>query len=95
MAVALPGISSDKSLNRGGAGVFFAHPDESIHKNRINTGVIASNFTSELLAIKEATTIYLTDLRMLCSTEVLVVFSDSNSALQSIKKRRNQHLHYK
>ncbi|GFU35545.1 hypothetical protein NPIL_419461 [Nephila pilipes] len=77
--------SSDKSLNKGGDGVFFAHPDGSIHKHRINTGMIASNFTSELLAIKETLTIYLTDLRMLGSTEGLVVFSDSNSALQAIR----------
>ncbi|GFS88702.1 hypothetical protein NPIL_164191 [Nephila pilipes] len=59
MAVAYTDGSSDKSLNRGGAESFFAHPDGSIHKHRINTGMIASNFTSELLPIKEAFTIYI------------------------------------
>ncbi|GFT56421.1 hypothetical protein NPIL_520191 [Nephila pilipes] len=82
MAVAYTDDSSYKSLNRGGA-----HPDGSIHKYRINTGMIASNFTSEFLAIKEALTIYLTDLQMLGFTEGLVVFLDSNSEVQVIKNR--------
>ncbi|GFT47544.1 hypothetical protein NPIL_250701 [Nephila pilipes] len=82
MAVTYTDGSSDKYLNRRGARVFFAHPDGSIHKHRINTGMTASNFTSELLAIKEALTIYLTDLRMLGYTEDLAIFPDSNSALQ-------------
>ncbi|GFS94732.1 hypothetical protein NPIL_509691 [Nephila pilipes] len=45
MVVAYTDGSSDKSLNRGGAGIYFAHPDGSIHIHRINTGTIVSDFT--------------------------------------------------
>ncbi|GFU08638.1 hypothetical protein NPIL_14711 [Nephila pilipes] len=78
---------TDGSLNRGGAGVFYSHPDGSIYKHRINAGMIAFTITSEILTIKEALTIYLIHLRMLGSTEGLTVFSDSNSAQQGIKKK--------
>ncbi|GFT23201.1 hypothetical protein NPIL_639951 [Nephila pilipes] len=80
--------SSDKFLNRRGAGDFFTYPDRKIHKNRINTGMTAFNFTSESSAIREVFTIYLTDLLMVDSTEGLKVFSDSNSAIQAIKKEK-------
>ncbi|GIY54218.1 hypothetical protein CEXT_755011 [Caerostris extrusa] len=46
--------SSDKFLNKGGAGIFFLLPNGSKYHHKMNTGLIASDFTSELIAIKEA-----------------------------------------
>ncbi|GFW17135.1 reverse transcriptase domain-containing protein [Trichonephila clavipes] len=53
-AVAYTDGSSDISLNKGGAGILFQLPNKERKMHKINTGLIASNFTSELLAIKEA-----------------------------------------
>ncbi|GFT04324.1 hypothetical protein TNCV_1928801 [Trichonephila clavipes] len=52
-AVAYTDGSSDISLNKGGAGILFQLPNKGRKMHNINTGLIASNFTSELLAIKE------------------------------------------
>ncbi|GFX29726.1 transposable element Tcb1 transposase [Trichonephila clavipes] len=46
--------SSDRSLSNGGAGIILLLPDGNNYKHKINTGIIASNFTSELMAIREA-----------------------------------------
>ncbi|GIY82781.1 hypothetical protein CEXT_276881 [Caerostris extrusa] len=46
--------SFDKFLNKGGADIFFLLPNGSKYHHKMNTGLIASNFTSELIAIKEA-----------------------------------------
>ncbi|GFU17496.1 RNase H domain-containing protein [Trichonephila clavipes] len=53
---------------------------------QINTGFIASNFTSELLAIKEALILYSTHLELSGTTEGLAIFSDSRVALEAIIK---------
>ncbi|XP_042899089.1 uncharacterized protein [Parasteatoda tepidariorum] len=50
----------------------------------IAAGLIASNFTSELLAIKEALTFYMTNQEISDTTEGLVIFSDSKAALEAI-----------
>ncbi|GFX59967.1 RNase H domain-containing protein [Trichonephila clavipes] len=52
----------------------------------INTGLIASNFTSELLAIKEALILHSTHLELSGTTEGLAIFSDSRVALEAIIK---------
>ncbi|GFW41445.1 RNase H domain-containing protein [Trichonephila clavipes] len=54
--------------------------------HKINTGLIASNFISELLAIKEALILYSTHLELLGTTEGLAIFSDSRAVLEAIIK---------
>ncbi|GFX26601.1 RNase H domain-containing protein [Trichonephila clavipes] len=54
--------------------------------HKINHGLIASNFTSELLAIKEALILYLTHLELSGTTERLAIFSDSRAAVEAIIK---------
>ncbi|GFW52167.1 RNase H domain-containing protein [Trichonephila clavipes] len=91
-AIAYTDGSSDRSLSNGGAGILFLLPDDN-YKHKINTGIIASNFTSELRAIREALILYQQDLHVIDSTEGLVIFSDSlNHSYRSHTKRRYQHL---
>ncbi|GIX81713.1 hypothetical protein CEXT_393251, partial [Caerostris extrusa] len=52
---------SDKFLNKDGAGIFFLPPNGSKYHHKMNTGLIASNFTKEIIAIKEAVALYLND----------------------------------
>ncbi|GFU73790.1 RNase H domain-containing protein [Trichonephila clavipes] len=85
-AVAYSVGSSDISLNKGGAGILFQLPNKERKMHKINTGLIASNFTSELLAIKEALILYSTHLELLGTTEGLAIFSDSRAALEAIIK---------
>ncbi|GFS78214.1 RNase H domain-containing protein [Trichonephila clavipes] len=75
--------SSDISLNKGGAGILFQLPNKERKMHKINTGLIASNFTSELLAIKEALILYSTHLELSGTTEGLAIFSDSRAALEA------------
>lgn len=84
-AVAYTDGSSDRSLNNGGAGIFILFPDGRNCKHKINAGIIASNFTSELLAIGEALALYLNDSQAIVSTEGITIFSDSKSALEAIR----------
>ncbi|GFW97689.1 RNase H domain-containing protein [Trichonephila clavipes] len=77
--------SSDRSLNNGGAGIILFLPDGNNYKHKINTGIIASNFTSELVAIREALILYQQDPHVIDSTEGLVIFSDSKSAIEAIR----------
>ncbi|GFW20500.1 RNase H domain-containing protein [Trichonephila clavipes] len=49
-------------------------------------GLIASNFSSELLAIEEALILYSTHLELSGTTEGLAIFSDSRAALEAIIK---------
>ncbi|GIY60597.1 hypothetical protein CEXT_447711 [Caerostris extrusa] len=60
-AIAYTDGSSDKFLNKGGAGIFLLLPNGSKYHHKMNTGLIASNFTGELIAVKEAVTLYLND----------------------------------
>ncbi|GFT47390.1 probable RNA-directed DNA polymerase from transposon BS [Trichonephila clavipes] len=73
--------SSDRSLSNGGAGIILLLPDGINYKHKINTGIIASNFTSELVAIREALILYQQDPHVIDSTEGLVIFSDSLNQL--------------
>lgn len=52
--------SSDKFLNKDGAGIIFINPDgfKGIHK--FNSNLIASHFTRDLIVIKEALYFYWT-----------------------------------
>ncbi|GFY08261.1 putative DD41D transposase [Trichonephila clavipes] len=75
--------SSDRSLSNGGAGILL--PDGNNYKHKINTGIITSNFTSELMAIREALILYQRDPHVIDSTEGLVIFSDSKSAIEAIR----------
>ncbi|GFX86669.1 RNase H domain-containing protein [Trichonephila clavipes] len=68
-AVAYTDGSSDISLNKGGAGILFQLPNKERKMHKINTGLLASNFTSELLAIKEALILYSTPLELSGTTE--------------------------
>ncbi|GFT49654.1 RNase H domain-containing protein [Trichonephila clavipes] len=79
--------SSDRSLSNGGAGVILLLPDGNNCKHKINTGIIASNFTSELVAIREALILYQQNPHVIDSTEGLVIFSDSKSAIEVIRNR--------
>ncbi|GFU18924.1 hypothetical protein TNCV_1700351 [Trichonephila clavipes] len=56
-----------------------------ITKHKTNTCIIASNFTSELMAIREAFLLYQQDPHVIDSTERLVIFSDSKSAIEAIR----------
>ncbi|GFT15571.1 RNase H domain-containing protein [Trichonephila clavipes] len=85
-AVAYTDGSSDISLNKGGAGILFQLPNKERKMHKINTGLIVSNFTSELLAIKEALILYSTHLELSGTTEGLAIFSDSRAALEAIIK---------
>ncbi|GFW35815.1 transposable element Tcb1 transposase [Trichonephila clavipes] len=77
--------SSDRSLSNGGAGIILLLPDGNNYKHKINTGIISSNFTSELMAIREALILYQQDPHVIDSTEGLVIFSDSKSAIEAIR----------
>ncbi|GFU46222.1 RNase H domain-containing protein [Trichonephila clavipes] len=63
--------SSDRSLSNGGAGIILLLPDGNNYKHKINTGIIASIFTSELMAIREALILYQQDPHVIDSTEGL------------------------
>ncbi|GFS88498.1 RNA-directed DNA polymerase from mobile element jockey [Trichonephila clavipes] len=84
-AIAYTDGSSDKSLSNGGAGNILLLPDGNNYKHKINTGIIASNFTSELVAIREALILYQQNPHVIDSTEGLVIFSDSKSAIEAIR----------
>ncbi|XP_055928755.1 uncharacterized protein LOC129959884 [Argiope bruennichi] len=75
--------SSDVDCNRGGAGISIIYPSGYNVKLRIPTGQIASNFTSELIAIKEVLTHFRSH-SLNDSIKEIVIFSDSKSALESI-----------
>ncbi|GFW29871.1 RNase H domain-containing protein [Trichonephila clavipes] len=74
-----------RSLSNGGAGIILLLPDGNNYKHKINTGIIASNFTSELVAIREALLLYQQNPHVIDSTEGLVIFSDSKSAIEAIR----------
>ncbi|GFU81590.1 ATP-dependent DNA helicase [Trichonephila clavipes] len=78
-------FSSLVSLSNGGAGIILLLPDGNNYKHKINTGIIASNFTSELVAIREALLLYQQNPHVIDSTEGLVIFSDSKSAIEAIR----------
>ncbi|GFX41812.1 probable RNA-directed DNA polymerase from transposon X-element [Trichonephila clavipes] len=84
-AIAYTDGSSDRSLSNGGAGIILLLPDGNNYKHKINTGIIASNFTSELVAIREALLLYQQNPHVIDSTEGLVIFSDSKSAIEAIR----------
>ncbi|GFV64301.1 RNase H domain-containing protein [Trichonephila clavipes] len=70
-AIAYTDGSSDRSLSNGGSGIILLLPDGINYKHKINTGIIASNFTSELVAIREALILYQQDPHVIDSTEGL------------------------
>ncbi|GFX57022.1 RNase H domain-containing protein [Trichonephila clavipes] len=84
-AIAYTDDSSERSLSNGGAGIILLLPDGNNYKHKINTGIIASNFTSELMAIREALILYQQDPHVIDSTEGLVIFSDSKSAIEAMR----------
>ncbi|GFV73247.1 RNase H domain-containing protein [Trichonephila clavipes] len=84
-AIAYTDGSSDRSLSNGGAGIILLLPDGNNYKHKINTGIIASNFTSELVAIREALILYQQNPHVIDSIEGLVIFSDSKSAIEAIR----------
>lgn len=82
LTIAYTDGSSDSNLDRGGAGILFTYVNGKSESHKISVGKIASNYTCELVAIREALNIY-------CSKEIqnsngLLLFSDSRSALQAI-----------
>ncbi|GFX69256.1 probable RNA-directed DNA polymerase from transposon BS [Trichonephila clavipes] len=83
-AIAYTDGSSDRALSNGGAGILLLLPDGNNYKHKTNTGMIASNFTSELMAVREALILYQQDSHVIDSTEGLVIFSDSKSAIEAI-----------
>ncbi|GFW26712.1 RNase H domain-containing protein [Trichonephila clavipes] len=84
-AIAYTDGSSDRSLSNGGAGIILLLPYGNNYRHKINTGIIASNFTSELVAIREALILYQQNPHVIDSTEGLVIFSDSKSAIEAIR----------
>ncbi|GFX23000.1 RNase H domain-containing protein [Trichonephila clavipes] len=86
-AIAYTNGSSDRSLCNVGAGILLLllPPDGNNYKNTTDTGIITSNFTSELMAIRGALLLYQQDPHVIDSTEGLVIFSDSKSAIEAIR----------
>ncbi|GFX04082.1 zinc finger MYM-type protein 1 [Trichonephila clavipes] len=84
-AIAYTDGSSDISLSNGGAGILLPLPDGNNYKHKINAGIITSNFTSELMAIREALILNQQDQHVIDSTEGLVIFSNSKSAIEAIR----------
>ncbi|GFV45791.1 probable RNA-directed DNA polymerase from transposon BS [Trichonephila clavipes] len=84
-AIAYTDGSSDRSLSNGGAGILLT--DGNNYKHKINTDIIASNFRSELMAIREALILYQQNPHAIDSTEGLVIFSYSKSAIEAIRNR--------
>ncbi|GIY31627.1 RNase H domain-containing protein [Caerostris extrusa] len=72
LAIAYTDGSSDKFLNKGG--FFILLPNRSKYHHKMNTGLIASNFTSELIANKETVVLYLNDSDISGLTDGLVIF---------------------
>ncbi|GFW18589.1 RNase H domain-containing protein [Trichonephila clavipes] len=68
-AIAYTDGSSDRSLSNGGARIILLLPDGNNYKHKINTGIITSNFTSELVAIREALILYQQDPHVIDSAE--------------------------
>ncbi|GFS68623.1 hypothetical protein TNCV_4585171 [Trichonephila clavipes] len=89
LAVADTDGSSDKFLNKGGASILLLFPEGRKREHISNTGVIISYFTSELLAISEALTIYMTDSPAMDTSKGLTTLSNSKWALRSRHKRRD------
>ncbi|CAL1264458.1 unnamed protein product [Larinioides sclopetarius] len=88
MAIAFTDGSSDSSLDRGGACVFLTYADGKPESHKISVGKIASNYTCELVAIKEALNLYhYNDIQ---NSNGLLLFSDSRSALQAILRGNSQ-----
>nr|XP_042911965.1 ribonuclease H-like [Parasteatoda tepidariorum] len=78
--------SSDIDCNRGGADISITYPSGNDVKLKIPTGQIASNFTTELIVIKEALA-YCRSHSLKDSIKEIVIFSDSKSALEAIHNR--------
>ncbi|GFQ99411.1 hypothetical protein TNCT_471981 [Trichonephila clavata] len=76
--------SSNNSFDKGGAGIFFFFPQDREQEHIFNTGLIAFNFTGDLLAIRETLTMYLTYSPAMNNLEGLIRLSDSKSALEAI-----------
>ncbi|GFT04886.1 hypothetical protein TNCV_4712592 [Trichonephila clavipes] len=73
--------SSDRSLSNGDAGILLLLPNGNNYKHKINAGIIASNFTSKLMVIREALILYQQNPHVIDSTEGIVIFSDSLNQL--------------
>ncbi|GFT41798.1 ribonuclease H [Trichonephila clavipes] len=82
-AIAYTDGSSDRSLSNGGVGILL--PVGNNYKHKVNAGIIGSNFTNELMAIREALILYQQDPHAIDSTEILVIFSDSKSAIKVMR----------
>ncbi|GFV44482.1 hypothetical protein TNCV_4737361 [Trichonephila clavipes] len=57
-AIAPADGSSDSDLDKGGAGIYFVHPNGEHESYRIPTVKISSNFTCELMVIKRSLNSY-------------------------------------
>ncbi|CAL1278784.1 unnamed protein product, partial [Larinioides sclopetarius] len=88
MASAFTDGSSDSSLDRGGAGVFLTYANGKSESHKISVGKIASNYTCELVAIREALNLYHN--KDIQNSNGLLLFSDSRSALQAILRGNSQ-----
>ncbi|GFX95298.1 probable RNA-directed DNA polymerase from transposon BS [Trichonephila clavipes] len=53
-AIAYTDGSTDRSLSNGGAGIILLLPDGNNYKHKINTGIIASNFTKGLVIFSDS-----------------------------------------
>ena len=76
--------SSENSFDRGGADILFCHSSGADMELKVPANHIASNFTCELITIKKALSFYhyrYSDDSVVC----LVVFSDSISALETMR----------
>ncbi|CAL1288993.1 unnamed protein product [Larinioides sclopetarius] len=88
MAIAFTDGSTDSSLDRGGAGILLTYVNGKSESHKISVSKIASNYTCELVAIKEALNFY--HYKDIKNSNGLLLFSDSRSALQAILRGNSQ-----
>ncbi|KAF8796655.1 hypothetical protein HNY73_001004 [Argiope bruennichi] len=75
-------------LDRSGAGIILTYANDKYESHKISLGKIVSNYTCELVAIKEALNLYYT--KAIQNSNELLLFSDSRSVLQAILRGNSQ-----
>jgi ribonuclease HI len=80
--------SSDTTLQNGGIGIYAQYPNNQEIKISKGGGEIASNYTCELRAIRQALETYMESNN---KGNGLVIFSDSKASLDSIKAGNKHH----
>ncbi|GFY77704.1 hypothetical protein TNIN_324091 [Trichonephila inaurata madagascariensis] len=78
-------VSQTNPSTKGEEGILL-FPESRKRKTIFNAGVIASNFTSGILAIRGAFTTYMTDSQAMDTTEGLIILSGSMTVFRGHHK---------